>query len=334
MSRPNVLNPDGTLASSLWIDQPTAPEAIATKLTRGKITAEEADRLTKLWRDGYVVFPSGLSDDFFDATINECGRMWDYRPEDVLAASNDLNGGRPMSLALFPPAFSPGPGCRMLDAHSRSRFFIDLISMPVLHRFIDLLLEEKCVATQSLYFSHGSMQPLHRDPWYVVTTPVWTLYAAWIALEDIAPESGPLTVVPGSHRLAYAPLNTGDIIFHDPHATESTRNDHTKDMFAQMEKRGLAVKPFLATRGEVLVWHGSLVHGGSRVEAPARSRQSFVVHFDAARNRTSAAQSVVLNGRHLGVVETAAVHERNGSRYIESPSFGKKLTKLFRANDA
>jgi ectoine hydroxylase-related dioxygenase (phytanoyl-CoA dioxygenase family) len=105
----------------------------------------------------------------------------------------------------------------------------------------------------------------------------------------------------------------GILFFHDPH---DARNDHTQDMFAQMETRGLAVKRFVAKRGEVLLWHGSLVHGGSRVETPARSRQSFVVHFDAARNRKSAAQSVVLTGRAVRAERSTRPYATcvNGSR--------------------
>jgi phytanoyl-CoA hydroxylase len=331
MGRPNILNLNGTLSSELWIDQRTAPTAIATKLERDEITEEEAERLTKFWQDGYAVFHSGLPDDFFRAAVGECHRLWESRPEDLLGACNELNGGRPMSLALFPPKFKPGPGCRVLDAHSHNDFFRNLMSTPTLHRFIDLLVDEKCVATQSLYFSHGSMQPLHRDPWFVVTNPVSTLFAAWIALEDIVIESGPLSFVPRSHRIPYMPLNTGDIIFHDPQATAEARDAHVKDMFAQMARASLTPKPFLAKRGEIFVWHGSLVHGGGQVQTPIRSRESLVIHFDAARNRKSAAQAVVLNGKHLGVVETAIIHERNGNHYLESAAFGKKLTELFPA---
>lgn len=219
MARPKLLNPDCTIASGLWIDQPTAPAAIADKLEHHEISAEEAEWLTKMWRDGYVIFHSGLPDEFFAGAVSESRNLWEHHPEDLLGAAPQFNDGRPMSLAFFPPEFRPGPGCRMLDAHSHSDFFRELMALPKPHRFIDLLLGEKCVATQSLYFSHGSTQPLHRDPWFVVTNPVSTLFAAWVALEDIVMDSGPLTFVPKSHRLPYMPLNTGDIIFHDPQAT-------------------------------------------------------------------------------------------------------------------
>ena len=42
---------------------------------------------------------------------------------------------------------------------------------------------------------------------------------------------------------------------------------------------GMQVKHIEAKRGQALIWHGSLVHGGSPVKNPARTRQSLVVHY-------------------------------------------------------
>jgi phytanoyl-CoA hydroxylase len=328
MARPHILSPSGNLLSDLWIDQPSAPQIIGARLEQNEITNEEAVRLNKFFDDGYVIFPSGLTDNFFLAAISECRKLWLNRPEDLLAASNSFNGGRPMSLGHFPADFAPGPGCRMLDSHSHNAPFADLMSLPILHRFIDLLLGEKSVATQSLYFSHGSGQPLHRDPWFVVTTPVSTLFAAWVALEDISPDSGPLSIVAKSHRLRYKPLNTGDIIFHDPQATADARDAHVKDMHKQMADSGLVAQPFLAKRGDILIWHGSLIHGGSPVQKSTASRESLVIHFDAANTRKNVAQGLVLDGRRLGTFDTTVLRNRGGNVYFENPVFGKKLTQL------
>jgi phytanoyl-CoA hydroxylase len=206
--------------------------------------------------------------------------------------------------------------------------FAQLISLPVLHRFIELVLEEPCVATQSLYFPFGSAQGLHRDPWFVVTTPVSTLFAAWIALEDICVESGPLSFVPGSHRLSYKPLNTGDIIFHEKEATDESRAAHVMDMHAQISSLGLEQKLFLAKQGEILVWHGSLVHGGSKIAPVPPTRESFVVHFDAAKNRKRVAQGLNYDGQSLGVIDTNKINNIDGKLYFENPALGKALLSL------
>jgi hypothetical protein len=328
MARTGVLAADNTIASEVWIDRDDAPALIAAKRTAGEIDDEEASILSKLWEDGYVVFPSGLPDSFFEQAVEGANGLWQQRHHDLLCADPNLNNGRPMPQAMLPEGHEPRPGCRMLDAHSHLPAFLDLTTLPRLHRIVDLLLGERSIATQSLYFKYGSAQNAHRDPWFVITTPIATLYAAWIALEDIAAESGPLSFVPKSHRLPYLPLNTGDIIFHDPKATTESKDAHMADLKRQLEEKGLAEKKFLAKRGEILIWHGSLVHGGSPVTNPEKTRQSFVLHFDAERNHARSAQTVRIGDNPPHVVETRSKLERNGTLYFDNPCAGKTLAQI------
>ena len=47
----------------------------------------------------------------------------------------------------------------------------------------------------------GSQQGAHSDSIHMTTYPIGYLSAAWIAFEDIHPDSGPQLFYPGSHRL-------------------------------------------------------------------------------------------------------------------------------------
>jgi ectoine hydroxylase-related dioxygenase (phytanoyl-CoA dioxygenase family) len=38
-------------------------------------------------------------------------------------------------------------------------------------------------------------------------------------------------------------------------------------------------KTFLAGKGDVLLWHGMLLHGGDGVRDPALTRRSLVIHY-------------------------------------------------------
>lgn len=283
--------------------------------------------MEKYIQDGYVIFPSGLSDEFLSQAVIDGGSLWSSKPADLLGSAVSQNGGRPLPMSLFPEV-TVGPGFRILDGHSHSERFEAMTALPKLHRLIELILGERAVATQSLYFPYGSTQTLHRDPWYVVTTPIATLVAAWIALEDISPASGPLTFVPGSHRLPYKPLSTGDIVFHEPSATAESKAAHVQAMKADMAAQGLQVKEFLAKKGDILVWHGSLVHGGSRVTDPTVTRQSYVVHFDAARVHPRHAQSIRVGDRAPRVVETRQVSERDGCLFFPNPCAGRRLDEI------
>src|SRR5438477_9241 len=118
--------------------------------------------------------------------------------------------------------------------------------------------------------------------------------AAWIALEDISPESGPLAYVPGSQRFPFYDFSTppGAAASHAPRGLHS--GDYTYDpsrhtdadvaaamafYSAELERSGLPVHQFNASRGEVLIWHSALMHGGSAPVDEHRTRKSFVVHY-------------------------------------------------------
>ena len=115
----------------------------------------------------------------------------------------------------------------------------------------------------------------------MTTYPLGYLTAAWIAFEDIHPDSGPLVYYPGKPLLPY-------VFSKDVQISES---DYARDGYAAIRKyepfiRGLidrhgALRPhhFCAKKGDVLIWHANLVHGGSRRADLQRSRRATVVHF-------------------------------------------------------
>ena len=94
-------------------------------------------------------------------------------------------------------------GCRIHDIHSHCPAALALYLDRQIFDWVRLFLGEEPVAIQSLYFEYGSEQALHRDPVVVPIQSHGHMIAAWIALEDIGPDCGPLIYVPGSHRLPY-----------------------------------------------------------------------------------------------------------------------------------
>ena len=40
-------------------------------------------------------------------------------------------------------------------------------------------------------------------------------------------------------------------------------------------------KTFLAKKGDILLWHGMLIHGGDQVNRPELTRKSYVCHYIA-----------------------------------------------------
>lgn len=324
------LRPDGLLETDLWIDQPDAVERIASRESTGELTAEEAESLRRLVRDGYFVFRPAIPERVLDAVNEDADRVWREQPPYVAYAYRSR-------LRRFSgrDADNRKPSCRIADLHADSAAALALYLEPQIHRYVEICFGAPALATQSLYFEWGSQQALHRDPIHVQAEHPADLLAAWIALEDIAADSGPLMYVPGSHRLPYYQFEPGRYV-HD-FARDGEAGILAAQAFddAQCRAAGLAAIPFLARRGEVLIWHHSLLHGGSVLENPQRTRKSFVVHFTRrdrwheAANRYEDPWGPPVPMRYA----TRRLLEAPGAAGCESPlwaRFREEATELYR----
>lgn len=45
------------------------------------------------------------------------------------------------------------------------------------------------------------------------------------------------------------------------------------------EERGLETKTFMAKKGDVLIWHGDLMHGGAPIQDQSITRKSLIAHL-------------------------------------------------------
>lgn len=279
--------------SPLWADQGNYLELLDFRLRNGDISEEEFANLKDFAELGYCIINLDLNDDEISRFLSEVEFVWRQKPDDLLAAVIDTNGGRPVRMGqISDGSMFRKPGGRIIDLHSHSGAAKSLFLNKTIHRYCELIIQQRPVATQSLYFEYGSCQSLHRDPWFVVTNPIYNMVAAWIALEDIKEDSGPLTYVPRSHRLPYYLTSQNDIILHNPKNDENDKKNTYDFMHGMIKKEGLKVKSFCAKKGQALLWHYSLVHGGSPVINPSLTRKSFVVHFDALGERKNRGTSL------------------------------------------
>ena len=270
------LTAENELEDKLWIDDMGAEVELAAKRERGELDDSESRLLTEFMHKGYATVDIGDVSENIAALEREVSELWRNPPFDLSAAGPI---GRPLPFKEIAPDLPRGPGVRILDLHSHSSGALELYLNAKVHRLVGLILGKQAVATQSLFFEYGSTQALHRDPWYVNHTPRTHLVAAWFALEDVHPDSGPLRYVPGSHRMPWYRFSTNDVVFHDPRVTEKERTAALAHMDEQIAERGLKVQAALPRKGQVFLWHGSLVHGGSPVQNPALTRKSLVVHY-------------------------------------------------------
>jgi hypothetical protein len=50
-------------------------------------------------------------------------------------------------------------------------------------------------------------------------------------------------------------------------------------MEGEVRRLGLTAQTFAARRGDVFIWSAHLLHGGSPIESPGKSRNSMVFHY-------------------------------------------------------
>ena len=138
------------------------------------------------------------------------------------------------------------------------------------------LLGEPAVLCNSLNFETGSGQPEHVDSLYMTPRTPGKLAATWVALEDAHPDAGQLFYYPGSHRLPRFTFSDGS--HHAAPAEMGRWRDH---MTAAVAAAGLTAERFAARTGDLFVWAADLLHGGSPIADPARTRKSVVCHYFA-----------------------------------------------------
>jgi ectoine hydroxylase len=172
-------------------------------------------------------------------------------------------------------------GNRVMDAYRKSDAVARAVNRPDLVRVLGFILGREVRLFQTINFFEGSQQRPHSDSYHMTTEPLGYLVAIWVALEDVTPESGPLSYFPGSHKLPYVMGehlgSREDSLFLDP-----SRDALYEDKIEQVvTEAGIEPREFHAKKGDLLVWHANLVHGGRPVERAGATRRSLVAHYFA-----------------------------------------------------
>jgi ectoine hydroxylase-related dioxygenase (phytanoyl-CoA dioxygenase family) len=171
---------------------------------------------------------------------------------------------------------------KLMFAGRKSGFIKSLTRHALLRSVLEFILDKEVVPFQTINFLKGSEQRAHSDSVHMTTYPLGYLIAAWVALEDMTAENGPLFYYPGSHKLPYLlneDFNRGETAFT---LGEKNYDDYEDLVETLLQRSPFEKKAFHAKKGDVLIWHANLVHGGSPILNPALTRKSMVIHYYAA----------------------------------------------------
>jgi ectoine hydroxylase len=239
-----------------WLDVQNAREALPTKPEFAALRPDWQSALLSWSEQGFAVLPSVFSNDECKSILAEVERLKTEGKAETRKQGN-----------------------RVVFAHKRSESTRNILNKSGLHELMSLMLGRKARLYHSINFDRGSQQPAHSDSIHMSTHPQGNLIAVWIALEDIQPGSGELLYYPGSHTLPYS---TNDDYDHGGTALTIGANANVAyEQYAAslIEKNQFKSQTFLPKRGDVLVWHANLIHGGSAVTNPELTRRSMVLHY-------------------------------------------------------
>lgn len=118
-----------------------------------------------------------------------------------------------------------------------------------------------------LYFKPAGArgQALHQDQYYLRAMPGVCL-AAWLALDDCDEDNGCMQLVPGSHRWPLLCTTKADTTQSFTDVTVPVPDDQP-------------VVPCLMKAGDLLVFHGLLVHGSYPNRSTDRFRRALIGHY-------------------------------------------------------
>ena len=121
---------------------------------------------------------------------------------------------------------------------------------------------------QTMYFWKGSEQRRHQDQYYLPAC-----MSVWIALMDVDQDNGTIYVQPGSHQrrlITKADFAAGG---------EFCEWDYNDAVDLLFERNGLPEVPVVVEKGDVVFFHGVLVHHGGPIRQRASFRHVLANHY-------------------------------------------------------
>ena len=200
--------------------------------------------IEKYNKNGYLVVKSVIDNDTIDKIVNE---IYEEHPE-----NKNLN--------------------RITDAWKQYDIIGYLAFNKKIMNILYQLYNRKPVPFQTLNFYLGTEQKIHSDQIHFCSDPKNFMCGVWIALEDVSMDSGPLIYYPGSHKLPFYTMQRLKI---EP----GNYLEYEKKIEEKIKKFGLQAKHGNIKKGDIIIWHSNLLHGGSKRNNINLTRKSIVIHY-------------------------------------------------------
>ncbi len=240
-----------------WLDQENALEQVVQHPDYSNLSDEQQAAVKHFIQHGYLVLKGFFKEEAIDQLNAEMDNML---KEQELKFNYS--------------------GRKILDAFRYSKVADEaFFRNQELLRLLNFILGKKVIPFQTLNFIKGSEQSAHSDSIHMCTHPFGYLIASWIALEDIQEGTGELFYYPGSHRLPFVSAEDYDSGNSYWRIGKESNRKYEEKMQKVVADNNFPKAVFLAEKGDLLLWHANLIHGGSPITKPESTRRSMVAHY-------------------------------------------------------
>lgn len=171
---------------------------------------------------------------------------------------------------------------RIGNTHLASKRIANAFTSNKALEYVNFMFRSKPALYTSLYYQRGSAQEIHRDTPYFTTSPMHYYVGFSISLEESNSDNGCLEVMKGGHLIDELDLKSIlKSLDKDVNNLQAT-DDETWITYQSLMKQNcldnkLTVTPAYTNKGDTLIWHPQLPHGGSIIKT-ANSRNSLINH--------------------------------------------------------
>jgi phytanoyl-CoA hydroxylase len=262
--------------NGLWIDQ----EGWEEYLDRLKLKASLKENIRQFIEEGYTILPQAVKVNDIHHYCQQVQHLITQRQTLKLGYSSQIYD---VADERVDPNWQ---SVTILDTYAHLKTARKLIFSDTLLKFICAVFREPPLAFQGLHFERGSTIGLHQDTAYVVVDPPDNFLASWVALEDIHPGSGELLYIPKSHRFKkyYFDSKTKRRYWDAVMDGHEKHDRFLEWLYGEADRLNLSVEMFAPRKGDVLIWHSNLIHGGGPITVPDSTRRSLVTHYCPVSN--------------------------------------------------
>ncbi len=237
-----------------------------------------SDEKQAFWKEnGFVILEGAISADRCEEAKARLDRIWATRKTTdhpfCIDVQLETANQRRIPMADAEDSAKDRP-YKINDTFMADPFFTDIALDPEVTKVLKWVLEADPCVVASLNFERGSTQLYHTDTLFMPGGRQGAMTAAWFAFEDVSDEAGPLIYYPGSHQIPMYRFSTGS-----PAHVGEEFHLYQHHMKSHVDRLALVPARFLPKKGDVLIWHELLFHGGAPIIDMSRTRKSYVCHY-------------------------------------------------------